>query len=366
MEIKMLKAEEGDCFIIKIKDTSDEDKIYNILIDGGVEDTFFDSLESEVTDILKRGENIDLLIITHICSDHLDGIKTMFEELDEDTLKNKIKKVWFNSAELIADYLGENKGEIENRAIKISKKDSLKVSKRTGYTLEKYLKKLGIELEIINNEIETKYLDKEKKIKFTILSPNKESLERLNGVWPKENLKIGGKIDEDYLKSIEELIADDSEYLDEANNLKKKYKDTSEHNGASIAFLLEHNDKKFLFLGDSYEDIVVNSIKDKFSNELPIEVEVMKVSHHGSKANISPALLGLIDCDKFMISTDGESYGHPNKRCFARIIGNSKKPVTFYFNYDLENKIFIKQFQEEKEKYKYNCLYLEEELRIDD
>lgn len=353
IEVKMLQAEEGDCFLVYIEDNG---KKYNILIDGGTEDTYEDVLKDELEEIFRRGEVIDLLIITHICSDHLDGIKAFFEDV-KDEAKSKVKEIWFNSASVIANYLDEKIEKVGEREHPINLSTTNKISKVTGYTLERYLTELGYNLEIITNKTGCKYLDENKNIKFNFLSPTRKNLVELNNKWPAKELskKISVVQSTEYMKSVDELIEDDYKYLD--GNLTSKGKDSNEHNGASIAFILEYKDKKIMFLGDSYDDVIIESIREKKLNT-PLKIDYMKVSHHGSKNNISPALLEIIKCKNFLISTDGKRHGHPNKRSLARIIKYSKTPVNFYFNYDIKKKIFPNNFKEEKEKHKFECCIL--------
>ena len=122
------------------------------------------------------------------------------------------------------------------------------------------------------------------------------------------------------------------------NELKE---DTAIHNGSSIAFILEIEDKKMLFLGDAHPSVVVDSLINlEYSKENKLSLDLIKVSHHGSKANISDELLDIIECDNFVISTDGSKHGLPNKETVARII-NKHENCKIYFNYpDLINQIF--------------------------
>jgi hypothetical protein len=72
--IKPLKAFHGDSILVSFDDNG---TTRNILIDGGPGNTYSKppkALKREIEKIEKRGENIDLLVITHI-----DGIISMFE-----------------------------------------------------------------------------------------------------------------------------------------------------------------------------------------------------------------------------------------------------------------------------------------------
>ncbi len=59
----------------------------------------------------------------------------------------------------------------------------------------------------------------------------------------------------------------------------------------------------------------------------------MKLSHHGSKGNLSDAFLRLIDCRRFLVSTDGSQFGHPDDEAIARVLALAPKPVHLVFNH---------------------------------
>jgi hypothetical protein len=61
----------------------------------------------------------------------------------------------------------------------------------------------------------------------------------------------------------------------------------------------------------------------------------VKVAHHGSAGNISDELLALIDSPRFLISTNGDQFNHPDAEAVQRIIARSvHQPPTLCFNYD--------------------------------
>ena len=167
--------------------------------------------------------------------------------------------------------------------------------------------------------------------KFLILSPTERNLTRLLTKWKKE------KPD-----SVKTSYSENLEYKETLKELLKKDKNTydpSKHNGSSIAFILELQGKKLLFLGDCLHRTILKSMKKLKIDSL--KVDMVKVSHHGSKNNTSNRLLKKIDCNKYVISTDGNRHNHPNKITFARII-NHNPNCEIYLNYkdDLVEKIF--------------------------
>lgn len=82
-------------------------------------------------------------------------------------------------------------------------------------------------------------------------------------------------------------------------------------------------------------------IERGYSKEHKLQVDFIKMSHHGSANNISNELLDIIDCDKFIISTDGsKGYKHPHREAIANVLCHPERDysrtIHFYFNYPLK------------------------------
>ena len=68
--------------------------------------------------------------------------------------------------------------------------------------------------------------------------------------------------------------------------------------------------------------------------ETRLQVDAVKVSHHGTRGNTSTALLQLLSCKHFLISTDGSgSPNHPHAETLACIIQERGPGVELWFNY---------------------------------
>jgi hypothetical protein len=120
--------------------------------------------------------------------------------------------------------------------------------------------------------------------------------------------------------------------------LQKQFvRDQAVPNGSSIAFLAEYAGKSALFLADAHPDAVVASLKRlcKERGVKRLKVDAVKVSHHGSKGNTNDALLGLVESPRWLISTNGDQFKHPDKPCIARIL-KLARPEALYFNYRSE------------------------------
>lgn len=342
MDVKIIKAFHGDSILVSY----DNDGIVkNILIDGGPSHAWEKTrprrkkgeLKKIIENLESNNQKIDLLIMTHVDDDHIDGILKWFE--DPNFNKKMISNVWFNSGQLINEYFNSN--HKNPNFIELNIYESPNTSIRQGVKFEEVISELGIwQRKIIKNVEEFEMLD----AKLTVLSPSDTGLAKLLSKWEKESpLTETSSTANDYHLTINELLSND--YFSE---------DKAEHNGSSIAFILEVKNKKVMFLGDAFPSVIVQSLlKLGYSQDFPLILDAVKVSHHGSKKNTSNELLDLIACDKFIVSTNGAKHGLPNKRTLARII-NKKPKCEIYFNYPhLIEKIFL---EKDKEEFKFTVM----------
>jgi beta-lactamase superfamily II metal-dependent hydrolase len=333
MRIKILKAGNGDSFLLSFNDGTAN---RNILVDGGVSETYYDDsnglfgdLKNEIDCIEKRNESIDLLILTHIDNDHICGLLKWFA-LDKVAYK-LVKNVWFNSGKLIATYFHEPENEDLRVGLKIFYNPQTGVNEAIEF--ENYL----IEKEIWNRKIIMQGQEIEEcGIKIQILSPNEAQLKKLLNEYKEKTddpAYTAGK-EKDWATNIKDFINEEDQ-----NFIFTQ--DTSVKNGSSISFILSLDDKKFLFLADSHPKSIVKQLKELgYSKDNPLEVKAMKISHHGSKANTNKELLEIVKTDNYIISTDSSGHNHPNKRTLARIL-NVNQNAIFHFNYEhIRNEVF--------------------------
>jgi beta-lactamase superfamily II metal-dependent hydrolase len=331
MTIRFLSAYHGDSILISFNYKED---MKHILIDGGPAFTYESidertkqkisgDLKNVIQEISDNGQNIDLLIVTHVDCDHIDGILRWFE--DEKFAGSLIKRIWFNSGCLISDFF--NQPIIEENLIPVFPQTTTQTGIPQGIRFENIITELGWDKEIIKSGDAIDFWE----LEIKILSPGTENLKKLLVKWEREkdNNQTSGKIT-DYNKSLTELIEND-----------KFSPDKSIHNGSSIAILLKWNEKIFLFLGDAFDETITKSLKKLgYTSKNKCPAEIVKLSHHGSKANTSSELIELIDCNTYVISTNGEQHGLPDKTCLSRIIKLNDNPILL-FNYpELIPKIF--------------------------
>jgi hypothetical protein len=112
--------------------------------------------------------------------------------------------------------------------------------------------------------------------------------------------------------------------------------DTKRANGSSIAFIAEFKGKRILLTGDTYSEVIEAELAPLAKAEGGrYRLDLLKLSHHGSRNNTSPDLLRLIDCTRFAISTDGSrKHKHPHAETIARLLAaDPDRTKTLYFNY---------------------------------
>ncbi len=317
VNIRVLKAFHGDCIFI----TVDSGKVTErILIDGGPEATFGASPQGELrtllTELDAQGKQIDLVILTHVDDDHIGGLIKAFEV--KDGLTKLARKVLFNSGRLIHEYF---KVKVDpDKEIPGNFTQSKNTSIRQGGTLERLLKDLEIWHESVIRQGDRHSLQG---CELIFLTPNESELRKLLVKWEKEQSSpFTSASKTDWKLSYQELLDQDT--------FKE---DDSKSNGSSISFILKVGEQNFLFLGDAHPTSIIQGLAMLGHNaKVPIKTEMVKLSHHGSKGNTSPELLSMINCSKYIVSTDATRHGLPNKTTFARIHSNNSNAVIL-FNY---------------------------------
>ena len=91
------------------------------------------------------------------------------------------------------------------------------------------------------------------------------------------------------------------------------YADKSIPNLSSIVCLVEMEGKTILLTGDARGDYILDGLKKaKLLKKETMEVDVLKVPHHGSERNLEPGFFQTIIADNYVFSADGK-YGNPDR-----------------------------------------------------
>ena len=133
-------------------------------------------------------------------------------------------------------------------------------------------------------------------------------------------------------------------------------------NNASIAFLAESGGKSVLVGSDASADVLAESIKTLLSRsgQRRLRVDAFVVPHNGSARNLSRELLELIDCERYLVASDGTKFKHPDRETIARILTYGRTtpdaPLTLVFNYRTPfTEVWANP--ELKARYRYEAIY---------
>ena len=323
INIELIQAAQGDC--IWIEYGTDADSLHRILIDGGTQGTY-KHLKKRIENLPVEERHFDLLVITHIDSDHIAGILKLIEN---DDLGMSFSDIWFNGYEHL--------GKSNIRGVKQAE------------VLSDYLKKPHInwnkafngKAACVDKQGEFSPFELPGGMKLTLLSPTKKALADLKPHWTdvleEEGLLASQKATyEEDLDTTPILSRNQTPaVLPDIDKLAETpfKSDDSLKNGSSIAFLAEFDEKKMLFTGDAYATILLDSIKRYLPGCEPLYLDLFKIPHHGSIGNISKKLLERIRCSTYLISANGAYHKHPDEIAIARIIKYGGHKPDLYFNY---------------------------------
>ncbi len=83
--------------------------------------------------------------------------------------------------------------------------------------------------------------------------------------------------------------------------------DADHIDGSSISFLLEYGDVSILLAGDAHASTLASSLGYLAAQRsVPrLKIDAVKLPHHESMGNVSSEWLQLVDCQRWLISTNG-------------------------------------------------------------
>jgi metal-dependent hydrolase (beta-lactamase superfamily II) len=318
-DVNFLPARYGDAIWIEY---GEDDDLHRILIDGGTSGTRADIL-SALESVPEDQRNFELMVVSHIDRDHIEGILSL---LEKDELDFSVSDFWFNGWHHLPvpgdeeEELGAVQGERLTAAI-------------LKHGLE-WNKAFGEQAVVIPESGDLPVVNLPGGMKITLVSPLIRNLEKLRPKWEKE-VKDEGLVPGFGLE-VPEPAEEEEEHLgalpdvDELND-EDFHEDDSVANGSSIAFLAEFAGRSVLFAADAYPGVVLESLNKIFDGRATIDL--IKLSHHASAHNTSPDLLEKSDSNRYLISTNGSRFHHPAAVTVSRVIKRGGDQVELLFNY---------------------------------
>jgi hypothetical protein len=176
---------------------------------------------------------------------------------------------------------------------------------------------------------------------ITLLSPAPEQLATLFKVWDKEDAKLNAKEhDPAEPPAARSREAGPPDWA--ALAARKTPLDHAPANGSSITILLEHQGAAVLLGADAIPEVLVPALQALARDRGVtggMRVDAFKLSHHGSRANVTNALLAAVQADHYVFSTNGAIFNHPDDEAVARVIVHGGRGATLWFNYANERNL---------------------------
>jgi len=217
---------------------------------------------------------------------------------------------------------------------------------------------------------------------ITLLSPERSDLQILAAQWAKEQARRGRGSNKDADEAAEAAEGLEESRLPGKGSSRRRdtgrgppdvpalantpfTSDRSISNASSIAFLAELHGKSLLVGGDARAEVLCRSIAALLAQrgQERLRVDAFVVPHAGSARNMNRELLMLLECDRYLFSTDGSAFQHPDRETIARILAYGRaspdRPLTLVFNYRSPT-TDIWASKELQSRYRYRALYPEQ------
>lgn len=307
--LEALRAKYGDALLLHYGSAA---KPRLAVIDGGPPGVYSDALAPRLAEIREeRGLaeetplDIDLMMVSHIDEDHIAGLLQLVRKIKDlrdakEPVPWRIRRFWLNSFD---DILGNQDASIASAASVMTPSSLGDVLQPEGSLVLASVgqgRELRNLLTALNLGGNTPFqgmvlaghapivLDN---LKLTVVAPSQENLAALQ---------------EDWDKKIKPILKKEKDAG--ARTKIASYVDSSVYNLSSIVVLVEAEGKRILLTGDGRGDHTLQGLEQAglLGADGTIEVDVLKMPHHGSIRDIDVDYLQKIRARHFVFSADGK------------------------------------------------------------
>ena len=379
VKIKLIPAEFGECIVVSVGGK----KQFNLLIDGGVAKTYQEYVKSEIQRIKILGQRINLMVCTHMDNDHISGLVQILKKTNYDLVDN----VWYNGFLQVVSrkFYSQKDNNYTDRDNKILETiisqgtipdGEQEVGINEGMSMGVLVENRKIPLneivagQAISTESVRNKIEIAKNVYISILGPSKENIIEVEEYWKKEMVsrnfmfRVSNKIKlmeafEYQLERIKTQYLEERLNISEIDDLEKYIGDLKEFdesivNRSSISFILEYDNKKYLFLGDAViDETILRNIENVVG--FKYRFSAIKLPHHGSRYNITHEFICRYTADEYYCLTNSKKYDHPDLEVLATILCKDSHFKKVVFNYPIIKAYFLDK-KEWKEKYNYEVI----------
>lgn len=325
-ELFAVNAKFGDCLLLKWEHKG---KPLFALIDGGPPGTYKESL-SDALDTLGV-THLQLIVNSHVDGDHVGGLLGLLAVVRHDERQLTVGELWHNQFSATVDSNGGSKS-IDKKLRSLSGNAAVATAGSFAAVADGQLQSilqgsqlLGLAQDLkisVNTSNSGKPFivdggyepftmlgpdNKPTSMKVTVVGPTQEHLETLREEW--------------------EAWVDKALRAPAAAMTEKRTPNLS-----SIQMLIEDGPQRILLTGDGRGDDLLRGLKqnDLLDRHGNIDVDILKVSHHGSTSTNNEDFFKQVRAKTYVISADG-TYGHPEVDVLEWIrqeAKRSKRPIT--------------------------------------
>ena len=281
----------------------------------------------------------ELLVVTHVDRDHIEGVLALLQDA---ACPVKFKEVWFNGYDHLDEESPPSFGAVQGERL-------------TGLLASSGRWNRAFAGRAVSIENAPTPVGLAGGLTLRVLSPSRKKLRTLLHDWELE-CRNAELIPGEPTSFAEPLSLESFGSVDVAALAAAPFRqDTAPANGSSIALLLEWQGRRVLLGADAHPELLCKTLTPYAVNGR-VALDAIKVPHHGSKGNLSPDLVKLVDCPQWLISTNGNYFKHPDDEAIARIIVGATAPELI-FNYSSpQNKVWDDDAL--RAEYQYTTRYL--------
>jgi len=302
IRIELLPARLGDCILVECLRGGRAP--WRLLVDAGPPDTW-PLLRQRLAALAADGQVVDVAVVTHIDSDHIGGMVPL---LADPAARAMLGDVWFN---------GEPHMPKRPRSVGQGEEVGAGIAGADGRPPLPWNAAFGGRAVDVSEPGGFLELDVSDGPHITVLSPTTKRLTALGRRW-RQALKEAKTAHDRHRELDTPAPLPDLAAL----STQPSTNDGSTPNGSSIALLLEHQGASLLLGADAFGSVLTAGLS-ALARHRGLDVltlDAVKVPHHGSRGNVSRALVQAVPAQHYLVSTNGDIFHHPDDEAIARIV----------------------------------------------
>ena len=319
IRVEMLPARLGDCLLVEC--LRQGRRPWRMLVDGGPPDTW-PLLKARLDRLPASNPAIDVAVVTHIDSDHIGG---MIPFLASDFARTHVGDVWFNGHRQASSPRAVPRSVAQGETLTATLSGA--PGAQPGMPWNVAFAGAAIATPVDPGFVEVTIPGGPR---ITVLSPNGRRLAALAKVWTEA-------LDKALHPEPDRPVPDLPGPLGDLATLaaRKTSKDGTPPNGSSIALLVEHRGASVLLGADAFGPVLTDALTALAgARGIPaVAVDAFKLPHHGSEANVLADLVAAAPATHYLVSSNGDTFGHPDDPAIARVVTGAPPGATVWFNY---------------------------------